>query len=202
MKYELPQLSYSFDDLEPHIDGATMRIHYGKHHQTYVDKLNATIEGYTQFEGRNIDEILHDISSVPEKIKQQVVNFGGGHSNHSIFWTNLSPNGVGEPIGRSKKMIEETFKSFEEFQELFTKAASGFFGSGWTWLVFKDGELEIISRPNQDSPLLENLIPLLALDLWEHAYYLKYQNKRADYIEQWWKVINWEDVERRYNLAS
>jgi len=202
VKYELPKLPYNFESLESHIDEKTMRIHYEKHHQTYVDKLNVAINGYPQFDGMDIEELLNNISSVPEQIKQQVINSGGGHSNHSIYWTNLSPNGGGEPIGRSKKKIDETFKDFEKFKKMFTEKALNFFGSGWTWLVLKDGEPEIISRPNQDSPLLENLVPLLALDLWEHAYYLKHQNKRADYIQEWWKVVNWDDVERRYNIAS
>lgn len=202
MKYELPKLQYNFESLEPHIDEVTMRIHYGKHHQTYVDKLNTAIDGYSQFDGMGIDELLWDISSVPEEIKKQVINHGGGHSNHSIYWTNLSPNGGGEPIGISGQKISETFGGFEKFQKLFTEAALNFFGSGWTWLVLRDGKPEIISRPNQDSPLLENLFPLLALDLWEHAYYLKHQNKRVDYIKEWWNVVNWEDIERRYKMCN
>jgi Fe-Mn family superoxide dismutase len=202
MKYELPKLSYAFDSLEPHIDEATMRIHYGKHHQTYVDKLNMAIDGYAQFDGMSVDELLRNISVVPEEIKKQVINNGGGHSNHSIYWTNLSPNGGSEPMGHSGGKINETFGDFEKFKKSFTEAALSFFGSGWIWLVRRGEKIEIISRPNQDSPLLENLTPLLALDLWEHAYYLKHQNKRADYVEQWWNVVNWEDVERRYNLAN
>lgn len=201
MKYELPKLPFTFNSLEPNIDEATMLVHYEKHHQTYVDKLNTAIEGYSQFDGISIDELLSNIASVPKNLRQQVINFGGGHSNHSIYWTNMSPNGGGEPISRSGEKIDEAFGDFEKFKKIFTESATSFFGSGWTWLVCKDKKMQIISRPNQDSPLLEKFTPLLALDLWEHAYYLKHQNKRADYIAQWWNVVNWEDVERRYNLV-
>jgi len=197
MIYELPKLPYAFDALEPHIDGQTMQFHHDKHHQTYVDKLNATVGGYTEFEGVGIETVLRNIKSVPEKIRLGVINHGGGHSNHSMFWMNLSPNGGGEPGGETLKAIKGEFNNFPEFKDKFTETAINTFGSGWTWLTVKDEKLVISSLPNQNSPLLDGQEPLLCLDLWEHAYYLKYQNRRAEYIKAWWNVVNWQNVEDR-----
>jgi len=197
MKYELPKLPYAYGALEPHIDELTMRVHHDKHHQTYVDKLNATISGHSDFDGVEIETVLRNIKSVDEVIRQAVINNGGGHSNHSIYWTNLSPNGGGEPNGAIKDAIKREFNNFEDFQAKFAETALNTFGSGWTWLAVKDAKLVILSKPNQDSPLLDGFEPLLALDLWEHAYYLKYQNKRADYVGGWWNLINWDNVNSR-----
>ncbi|MDO8511747.1 MAG: superoxide dismutase [bacterium] len=197
MKYELPKLAYAYDALEPHIDELTMHVHHDKHHQTYLDKLNIAISGHSDFDGVEIETVLRNIKSVDEKIQQAVINNGGGHSNHSIYWTNLSPNGGGEPTGEIKKAIKSEFNNFEDFKAKFTETAMNAFGSGWTWLVIKDDKLTILSRLNQDSPLLDGYEPLLSLDLWEHAYYLKYQNRRAEYVGNWWNLINWENVNSR-----
>lgn len=199
MKYELPKLTYGYDALEPHIDTETMRIHHTKHHQTYVDKLNAAIAGYNELDGVEIDTVLRNIKSVPEKIRQAVINNGGGHSNHSIYWTSLSPNSEGEPAGEILRAIKSEFNNFYDFKVKFTETALNTFGSGWTWLAVKKGKLAILSLPNQNSPLLEGYEPLLALDLWEHSYYLKYQNRRADYVSAWWNVIDWRSAEARLN---
>lgn len=199
MKYELPKLAYAYNALEPYIDEQTMRLHHDKHHQAYVDKLNAAIVGSNDFGGVAIETVLRNIKSVDEKIRQAVINNGGGHSNHSFFWTNLSPDGGGEPIGGSAKAINAAFNNFEDFKQLFTETAMSTFGSGWTWLAAKDGKLAVFSRPNQNSPLSDGFEPLLALDLWEHAYYLQYQNRRADYIAAWWNVVNWKNVEERFS---
>lgn len=197
MKYELPVLPFAYNALEPHIDELTMHVHHDKHHQTYVDKLNASIAGNADFDGVEIETVLRNIKSVDEKIRQAVINNGGGHSNHSIYWTNLSPDGGGEPVGDVMEAIKKDFNNFEDFKAKFSETAMNTFGSGWTWLVVKGGKLEIISRPNQNSPLLDGYEPLLSLDLWEHAYYLKYQNKRADYVSAWWNLVNWENVNTR-----
>jgi Fe-Mn family superoxide dismutase len=199
MKYELPKLTYPHDALEPYLDEQTMHIHHEKHHLAYVDKLNATISGRSDFDGVEIETVLRNIKSVDERIRQAVINFGGGHSNHSIFWTNLSPDSGGEPTGAINNGIREKFNNFEDFKTKFTEIALGTFGSGWTWLASKDGDLSILSLPNQNSPLLEGYEPLLSLDLWEHAYYLRYQNRRAEYLENWWNVINWDNVNDRLN---
>lgn len=197
MKYELPKLPYAYDALEPYLDELTMRIHHNKHHQTYVDKLNFAISGSADFDGVEIETVLRNIKSVDEGIRQAVINNGGGHSNHSIYWTNISQNGGGEPLGDIEDAIKRDFNNFEDFKTKFTETALNTFGSGWAWLAFKEGKLAILSKPNQNSPLLDGFEPLLALDLWEHAYYLKYQNKRADYVESWWNVINWDNVNSR-----
>ena len=205
MTFTLPKLQYKYDALEPFIDAKTMEIHYTKHHQAYIDKLNAAVKG-TEYEKQDLKETLKDIDSVPEKLRNAIINHGGGHINHSLFWELLNPNhkkSEKQPKGKLFKEIEETFGSFDEFKKKFSEAALGRFGSGWAWLIInEDGELEVISTPNQDSPLMDNRIPILCLDIWEHAYYLKYQNKRADYIEAFFNIINWEGVEQLYEKAK
>lgn len=202
MVYELPKLPYAFDALEPYIDEKTMHIHHGKHHAAYVSKLNAAIEG-TEWEDMEIEELLGVVDDIPEDIKQTVINNGGGHANHSLFWEILSGDGGSEPEGDLADAINEKFESFEEFKDLFSKEALGRFGSGWAWLVVnEEGELEVISTKNQDSPLMSGMVPILGLDVWEHAYYLKYQNKRPDYVEAFWNVVNWEKVAENFEKAK
>jgi Fe-Mn family superoxide dismutase len=203
MPYKLPDLPYDYSALEPHIDAKTMEIHHSKHHQTYVDKLNAAIEGSgLDDKYPNVDDLLKNIGEVSdEATKKAVRNHGGGHSNHSIFWTLLNGDGGGEPSGGVADAINSGFGSFKEFQEKFTMAATNHFGSGWAWLISNGGSLEVISLPNQDSPYMDGQVPLLGLDVWEHAYYLKYQNKRPDYIEAWWNVVDWSKVEERFKNA-
>lgn len=199
MAHQLPSLPYAFDALEPHIDAETMQLHHGKHHQTYVDKLNAALEGKTDLQAKTLDDLLRDMNGIPESLRTAVRNHGGGHANHSVFWTNMNPNGGGEPSGTLGQALNTAFESTAKFRDAFTKAALALFGSGWVWLVADDGILNIVSRPNQDSPLMDGLVPLLGLDVWEHAYYLKYQNRRAEYVKAWWNVVNWEDVAERFS---
>ncbi|MBI2629080.1 superoxide dismutase [Candidatus Pacearchaeota archaeon] len=204
MSFTLPKLPYEYDSLEPFIDARTMQIHYEKHHQTYVDKLNAAVKGI-KFENMEINEILKNIDDVPSSIKTAVINHGGGHSNHSLFWQILIPAAETQekPEGIILEAIENHFESFEKFKEQFTNAAINRFGSGWAWLVVnQDLELEIISTANQDSPLMDNKTPILCLDIWEHAYYLKYQNKRADYISAWWNIISWKKVSELFDEVN
>ncbi|MEX0773950.1 MAG: superoxide dismutase [Balneolales bacterium] len=201
MAYSLPDLPYSYDALEPHIDAKTMEIHHTKHHQTYIDKVNDALKGNALADSP-IEEVLKNIEQVPSDIRQAVINNGGGHANHSLFWTLLSPDGGGLPIGESGKAISNAFGNFEAFQEEFATAGKTRFGSGWAWLVLNNsGELEVTSTANQDSPLMEGLTPVLGLDVWEHAYYLKHQNKRPAYISDFWNVVNWNQVERLYTEA-
>ncbi len=197
MKFELPQLPYAYDALEPHFDAMTMEIHHSKHHAGYTNKLNAAIEG--QDVPETIEEMLKGLSTLPEAVQTAVRNNGGGFYNHKLFWTFLSPDGGGQPTGELLDQIVATFGSFEAFQEKFNTAAKTRFGSGWAWLVIKDGALEVVSTPNQDSPLTDGYEVLLGLDVWEHAYYLKYQNRRPDYVGAFWNVINWSVVTERYN---
>jgi Fe-Mn family superoxide dismutase len=199
-KYELPPLPYAFDALEPHIDALTMEIHHDRHHATYVNNLNAALEGH-DVGNKTVEELISNLDALPESIRTAVRNNGGGHANHTLFWQILSPNGGGEPTGELANAIKETFGSFEAFKEKFSDAAAKRFGSGWAWLVVKDGKLEVTSTPNQDSPLMEGATPILGLDVWEHAYYLKYQNKRPEYIKAFWNVVNWEEVNKRYLAA-
>ncbi|HEY5572632.1 MAG TPA: superoxide dismutase [Anaerolineales bacterium] len=201
MAYELPSLPYAFDALEPYIDTMTMQIHHSKHHNAYVTNLNAALEKYPNLADMSLEELVGNLQSVPEDIRTAVRNHGGGHYNHSIFWTVMSPNGGGEPKGALASAISEAFGSFSDFKEKFSATAAGRFGSGWAWLGFKGGKLAVISMPNQDAPLMEGLTPILGLDVWEHAYYLKYQNRRPEYISNWWNVVNWEEVSRRYEKA-
>ncbi len=200
MPFTLPELPYAYDALEPHIDAQTMQIHHTKHHQTYIDKLNAAVAG-TEWETMPVEELVSKLDQVPEDKKGAVRNHGGGHSNHSFFWTILGPNAGGKPSADLAKAIDEAFGSFEAMQEKFNAAATNQFGSGWGWLVVSGGKLEIMSTPNQDSPLTQGKTPILGLDVWEHAYYLKYQNKRPDYIKAFWSVVNWAEVEKRYAAA-
>src|SRR6478735_1469322 len=202
MAFELPQLPYAYDALEPHIDKETMNIHHTKHHNTYVTNLNAAIEGNQDLQNKSIEELVANLDAVPEAIRTAVRNNGGGHANHSLFWTILSPNGGGAPTGELADAISAKFGSFDAFKEEFAKAATTRFGSGWAWLVVNNGELEITSTPNQDSPLSEGKTPVLGLDVWEHAYYLKYQNKRPDYIGAFYNLINWDEVNKRYAAAK
>ncbi|MCL6632393.1 MAG: superoxide dismutase [Alicyclobacillus herbarius] len=202
MAHQLPPLPYAFNALEPHIDALTMEIHHDRHHGTYVNNLNAALEGHPELQEKSIEDLLKGINSVPESIRTAVRNNGGGHANHSLFWEILSPNGGGQPTGAVADAINSTFGSFEKFKDEFSKAAAGRFGSGWAWLVVNGGKLEIISTPNQDSPYMEGKTPILGLDVWEHAYYLKYQNKRPDYIAAFWNIVNWAEVNRRYEAAK
>ncbi len=197
MPHTLPVLPYAYNALEPYFDAQTMEIHHTKHHQTYITKLNEALTKHPDWAERPLAELLSDLTAVPEDIRTAVRNFGGGHYNHSLFWTNLAPGG-GEPSATLAAALATTFGSVEAFRTAFTTAASGVFGSGWAWLV-KDAnqKLSVITTTNQDSPISQNLTPLLTLDVWEHAYYLKYQNRRPDYIEAWWHVVNWTEVERR-----
>jgi len=200
MAFKLPDLSYAYDALEPHIDALTMEIHHSKHHNAYTNNLNAALENAPGLASKSIDEILADLNQVPEDIRTAVRNNGGGYANHNMFWMVMSPKGGGEPKGDLSKAIESAFGSFESFKETFSKAAATRFGSGWAWLCKKaDGKLAVLSTPNQDSPVSDGLTPILLLDVWEHAYYLKYQNRRPDYIAAWWNVVNWDEVARRFN---
>ncbi|GHC10707.1 superoxide dismutase [Cerasicoccus arenae] len=206
MAYELPSLPYAYDALEPHIDAQTMEIHHSKHHAAYVSKLNAALEGSGYDAPCCVAELCAKISDVPEKIRTAVRNNGGGHANHSLFWTVIAPNGGGAPTGEVAKAIDSAFGSFDKFKEEFAAAAANRFGSGWAWLGVKDGKLCVCSTPNQDNPLMKGLVdcvctPILGLDVWEHAYYLKYQNKRPDYIAAFWSVINWDKVNEYYAKA-
>ena len=200
MAFELPKLPYAYDALEPHIDKETMEIHHTKHHNTYVTKLNDAVKG-TDLESKSIEDIIKNLNSVPDDIRTAVQNNGGGHYNHSLFWEMLTPN-ASEPSGEVVDAISSTFGSLDKFKEEFAAAAAGRFGSGWAWLVVDNGELSIVSTPNQDNPLSEGKIPVLGLDVWEHAYYLKYQNKRPDYISAFWNVVNWYKVNELYQAAK
>ena len=201
MTYTLPDLPYAYDALEPYIDEETMHLHHDKHHNTYVTNLNAAIEKHPELGEKTVEELLADFSSVPEDIQTAVRNNGGGHANHTFFWEILGPNAGGEPTGAIKEAIEETFGSFEDFKEEFKTAATGRFGSGWAWLVVKDGKLAITSTANQDSPLMDGQTPVLGLDVWEHAYYLKYKNVRPEYINAFWSVVNWDKVNEYFTKA-
>lgn len=199
--FELPKLPYEYNALEPFIDEQTMRIHHTKHHQTYIDKLNAAVKD-TKYESMNVDDILKDLNSVPENIRSAVRNHGGGHSNHSLFWTIMAPKAGGVATGKVGDEIIQTFGSFDKFKEEFTNAGMNRFGSGWAWLVLNKRKLEIMSTANQDSPLSEGKTPLLALDVWEHSYYLLRKQNRAEYISAWWNVVNWPQVEKNFSDAN
>lgn len=202
MAHELPELPYAHDALEPNIDTETMKIHHGKHHAGYVSKLNAALEKHPELANKSIEELVAAIDAVPADIKTAVRNNGGGHANHSLFWKVMSPNGGGEPSGELAEAIKSTFGSFDDFKKKFEAAAAGQFGSGWGWLVVnRDGALEITSTPNQDNPLMEGKKPILGVDVWEHAYYLKYQNRRPDYLDAFFNVVNWDQVAENYKAA-
>ena len=197
MAHSLPPLPYPSDALEPHIDKQTMEIHHGKHHQAYVTNLNAALEKHPELQSKNVEELLKGINSVPEDIRTAVRNNGGGHVNHTMFWQIMGPKAGGQPSGAIGDAIKSAFGSFDKLKEEFKKAAVGRFGSGWAWLIDNGGRLSIESTANQDSPLMENKKYVMGLDVWEHAYYLKYQNRRPDYIDAWWNVVNWEAVNKR-----
>ncbi|MFH5805338.1 superoxide dismutase [Alienimonas sp. DA493] len=201
MAYTTPDLPYAFDALEPNIDAQTMEIHHDKHHAGYVSKLNAAVEG-TGLDSKPVEELIADLSAVPADKQNAVRNNGGGHANHSLFWTIMKPGGGGEPSGALASAIDGAFGSFAAFKEQFEEAAKTRFGSGWAWLTVDGGNLKVESTPNQDSPLMEGRTPILGLDVWEHAYYLKYQNKRPDYVSAFWNVVNWDEVGRRYAEAK
>lgn len=198
--FKLPQLPYDYNALEPHIDTQTMTIHHTKHHQTYIDKLNAALEGHSELHNKTLEELLTSLASVPDSIRTAVRNHGGGHLNHSFFWPIMTPEKQ-EAGGDVADAIAKTFGSFDKFKEQFSTAAAGHFGSGWGWLVLNQGQLEIITTPNQDNPVSQHRTPVLGIDVWEHAYYLRYMNKRADYIAAWWNVVNWEEVNKHYKNA-
>jgi superoxide dismutase, Fe-Mn family len=201
MAYKLPDLPYDYDALEPHIDERTMKIHHTKHHQGYTNKVNAALEGH-EFADLPIEEVLQRINEVPEDKRQAVINNGGGYANHKLFWEILSPNGGGQPSGKLVEDINKVFGSFDSFKEKFSSASAGQFGSGWGWLcVDGNGGLKVVSTPNQDSPYMNGLTPILGLDVWEHAYYLNYQNRRPDYIQAFWNVVNWDKVAENYENA-
>lgn len=202
MAYQLPPLPYPNNALEPHIDEMTMMIHHDRHHNTYVTNLNKALEGHDDLASKSIEDLISNLDAVPESIRTAVRNNGGGHANHSLFWTVIGPNGGGEPTGSLAEAINAEFGSFEKFKETFAAAAAGRFGSGWAWLSLDNGKLVVHSTPNQDSPLMEGKVPLLGLDVWEHAYYLKYQNKRPDYIAAFWNVVVWDEVQKRYDEAK
>ena len=201
MAYEVPDLPYDYDALEPHIDEATMKVHHDKHHQAYVDKANAALEG-TDWDGKPVEEVLADLSALPDDIRTAVRNNAGGHANHSMFWQIMGPDGGGEPDGDLGSAIDDAFGGFDAFKEELKNAGVGQFGSGWAWLVHDGSGLAVVSTPNQDTPLSDGKTPLLGVDVWEHAYYLKYQNKRPDYIDAWWNVVNWDEVARRFSEAG
>ena len=202
MAHTLPNLPYGFDALDPHIDARTMEIHHGKHHNTYVTKLNEALKDQPDLAAKGVEDLLRDISSVPDSIRQAVMHHGGGHANHSLFWKIMGPNKGGQPGGDLAKAIDGKFGSFDGFKGMFTAAAATRFGSGWAWLVCKAGRLEVFSTANQDSPLAEGFEPILGLDVWEHAYYLKYQNRRPDYITAFWNVVNWDQVAENYKAGK
>jgi len=201
-KYELPPLPYDYSALEPHIDAQTMQIHHTKHHQTYVDRLNAALEGHDDLSSQSVDDLMRNFSKVPADIQGPVRNHGGGHANHSLFWTVMAKGAGGPATGEIGDAIKDAFGGFDAFKEKFSTSAANHFGSGWAWLVVDAGKLDIISLPNQNSPLAEGKEPVLGLDVWEHAYYLKYQNKRPDYIAAWWNVVNWDEVSKRLAAAK
>ncbi len=203
MPHTVPSLSYAFEALEPHIDTMTMQIHHGKHHAAYVTNLNAALEKHPELNGKSIEELLRNLSAVPEDIRAAVRNNGGGHYNHSLFWKWMSPQGGGHPTGKLAEALDQSFGGFDAFKEQFSKAGVSRFGSGWAWLSAKGGKLCICSTPNQDNPIMQGVAecpgePILGVDVWEHAYYLKYQNRRADYLASWWNVVNWARVGELY----
>ncbi len=200
--FTLPELPYAFDALVPHIDEETMKIHHGRHHNTYVTNLNAALEGHADLAEKSLEDLLSNLDALPESIRTAVRNNGGGHANHTLFWEILSPNGGGAPTGELAEAINSAFGSYDAFKEEFAKAATTRFGSGWAWLVVDNGQLTITSTPNQDTPVMEGKTPVLGLDVWEHAYYLNYQNKRPDYISAFWNVVNWDEVAKRFNAAK
>jgi superoxide dismutase, Fe-Mn family len=202
MAFTLPPLPYPADALEPSIDKLTMEIHHGRHHKAYVDNANKALEGHAELGNLPVEQLLRKIETVPESIRQPLINNAGGHANHSMFWLIMGKGAGGKPSGPLGDDINKTFGDFAAFQQQIKTAATGRFGSGWAWLVFADGKLQVLNTPNQDSPYLKNQAPILGIDVWEHAYYLKYQNKRPDYVDAWWNVVNWAAVGERYSKAK
>ena len=202
MAFELPPLPYDYAALEPFIDEATMKLHHDKHHQTYVTNLNGAVEKHAELGQKTPEELLKDLASVPEDVRSVVRNNGGGHVNHTMFWQIMKPKGGGEPDGKIATQIKADFGEFEEFKKQFNELTAKQFGSGWGWLVWKDGKLAIMTTPNQDSPISQGLFPILGNDVWEHAYYLKYQNRRPEYLAAWWNVVNWDEVNKRFEAAQ
>jgi Fe-Mn family superoxide dismutase len=202
MAFTLPPLPYAYNALEPHIDEQTMRIHHDKHHDTYVKNLNAALEPHSALQKKSLEELLRGVDSLPEAVRTPVRNNGGGHANHTMFWETMAPGGAKEPSGALADAITKAFGGFSQFKEQFAKACAGRFGSGWGWLVADKDSLAIESTPNQDSPIMSGKTPILGCDVWEHAYYLKYQNRRPDYVTAWWNVVNWTDVARRFEQAG
>ncbi len=201
MAFQLPELPYSYNALEPHIDEETMQIHHTKHHAGYVDKLNKALESHNDLLNMDIYELMSNFENIPMEIQENVRNNGGGHANHSLFWTIMTPNADSEPTGELVEAINNAFSGFNEFKEKFSEVAATHFGSGWAWLVVNNSQLEIVDTLNQDSPLMSGRYPILGIDVWEHAYYLKYQNKRSDYINAWWNVVNWPQVQTYFKEA-
>jgi superoxide dismutase, Fe-Mn family len=201
MSFKLPELTYAYDALAPHIDAQTMEIHHSKHHNTYVTNLNAAVEG-TEYADKDINELIADIDALPANIQTAVRNNGGGHANHTLFWEVIAPGGSNTPVGNVAAAIDAKFGSFDAFKEEFAKAATTRFGSGWAWLIVDGDGVAVTSTPNQDSPVMEGKTPILGLDVWEHAYYLNYQNRRPDYIGAFWNVVNWDVVEAKFNAAK
>jgi superoxide dismutase, Fe-Mn family len=202
MAFTLPPLPYPNNALEPYIDAMTMEIHHDRHHKAYVDNLNKALEGHADLQSKSIEQLLREISRVPENIRQAVINNGGGHANHTMFWEIMKKGGGGQPSGPLADEITKTFTDFNNFKAQIKQAGVSRFGSGWAWLVYSGGKLQILSTPNQDSPYMHNQVPILGVDVWEHAYYLKYQNKRPDYIDAWWNTVNWDAVAKRYSEAK
>jgi Fe-Mn family superoxide dismutase len=203
MAYELPPLPYDYNALEPYIDEETMHLHHDKHHQAYVNNLNAAVQGQEQFASMPVEELIQHINELPQNIRTAVQNNGGGHANHSMYWQIMKPNGGGQPSGELADAINSTFGSFDQFKAAFNDAGTKRFGSGWAWLVMdQNGNLQVTSSANQDSPLMQGLFPIMGNDVWEHAYYLKYQNRRPDYLNAWWNVVNWDEIEKRYQQAK
>jgi superoxide dismutase, Fe-Mn family len=202
MAFTLPPLPYPANALEPHIDTQTMEIHHGRHHKAYVDNLNKALEGQAALGSKSIEALLREVKSVPENIRQAVINNGGGHHNHSLFWTIMGPGGGGDPTGAIGDAIKAAFGDVAAFKAKIKENALGQFGSGWSWLVWDGSKLQAVKRLNQDSPLMDGLTPVLGVDVWEHAYYLKYQNKRADYVDAWWGTLNWKAIEERFANAK
>lgn len=202
MGFELPELPYAYGALEPHIDARTMEIHHGKHHGGYVKKLNAALAEHEELQNHSLTDLLAGLSELPEEVREAVRNNGGGHFNHLMFWSSMIPGGGDEPEGKLEEALRRGFGSVDRFREQFTAAALGRFGSGWAWLGVRDGELMVLSTSNQDNPLMEGITPVLGLDVWEHAYYLKYQNRRADYVKAWWQLVNWNEVARNFGRST
>jgi superoxide dismutase, Fe-Mn family len=202
MAFTLPSLPYAANALEPSIDTMTMEIHHGRHHKAYVDNLNKALDGQAALQSKSIEQLLRDINQVPDAIRQAVINNGGGHANHAMFWEIMGPGGGGKPSGPLADDINATFGDFASFQAQLKQAGVGRFGSGWAWLAFADGKLKILNTANQDSPYMNGMAPIMGIDVWEHAYYLKYQNKRPDYLDAWWSVANWSNIASRYAKAK